>query len=205
MAQSKDYTNLAVEGTSQDGSAFERGARHPRWRGGTDRATRRNRQRTYRSYGIGMLLSSNSSAETSPSSAVPKKSTEAEFWSSKIGTLNAYADTWSDAESYIADHFPELKVGLKQVESIRRGESIEMVTAAYTIEIISSNVGSDSRFRLTIKKILPQKIEAASLLAGERSKPRKRNLITKLRYSGMTYAFRDAKKAAKQKAKKLRK
>lgn len=76
-----------------DGNAFERGSRHPKWRGGTDKLTLKNRQKVYRRYGIGVTLSSNS--DTSALSDAPHISPLVDFeagrnndvWINHIATI----------------------------------------------------------------------------------------------------------------------
>lgn len=43
-------------------NAFEVGSRHPRWKGGVDKITSKNRAKTYRQHGIGTYTATNSGA-----------------------------------------------------------------------------------------------------------------------------------------------
>lgn len=45
----------------KSGNAFETGSRHPKWRGGMDNETKRNRAKTYSIFGIGFFPAANSS------------------------------------------------------------------------------------------------------------------------------------------------
>ncbi len=74
MSEGVDYTQ---EQQVVDGNTFERGSRHPLWRGGTSSDTRKRRQKTYHKFGIGILTSSNSAAARSV--AALKKNPVADF------------------------------------------------------------------------------------------------------------------------------
>lgn len=64
MAQGKDYTDArnSQEHNQLVANLFETGNRHPKWRGGIDPQTQKNRQKQYAKHGIGFMTGTNSQA-----------------------------------------------------------------------------------------------------------------------------------------------
>lgn len=71
---------------------FEVGSRSPKWRGGVDSVTRKNRAIAYKSYGIGVTTASNSAAAF-PKGEAPSETTMDNFTDGKINSYEVVYET----------------------------------------------------------------------------------------------------------------
>lgn len=66
MSKEIDYSRQVSSSADNSGNIFENGSRHPRWRGGIDKNTRKLRAATYRKYGIGIPTPANFVTDKAP-------------------------------------------------------------------------------------------------------------------------------------------
>lgn len=95
-----DYSKTNVSGLDASGNVFENGSRHPKWKGGVNKAVIKQRAKTYKQYGIGVVTASNSGAAFPKGTAVVENNLE-NFIVGKIDSFTSSFRTTTKKEKNV--------------------------------------------------------------------------------------------------------